>query len=269
MSRRQKLIHRAWDWKRTRYISSLRERVFADEWEKEAQPNPGLNFGFGALQDLLIDRSPGDPRFARRFVAEIGPRDAMIVATIMQWLGTNVGWCWLEQTLKKAGYRVVKERESTFSDCARVRIGLTGANRAIIKHFKKTFMMEIVGKMPGEVGISPADFRRAFKYLTDVGLCETLQRGPKGEKYASMTDVGIDLIRFAHFGSDKDDVLKLEANMPLRWLESTKLPFEFAESTEAKPEPVSKVSREERIEAIKAAQQERINARKFGELQSV
>lgn len=35
-------------------------------------------------------------------------RDRQIAATVIQWLGTNVGMCFLDQALARAGYRVVR-----------------------------------------------------------------------------------------------------------------------------------------------------------------
>ena len=90
--------------------STDRERAFAKSWRKEAKHNRGLNYGNGILQDNFCD-SDGMPGFSLRdyeVLTEITNRDRVIVATIIQWLGTNVGFCWLTETLKNAGYKVIK-----------------------------------------------------------------------------------------------------------------------------------------------------------------
>lgn len=262
-----KLIHRAWDWKRTNYIPAVRERTFADEWEKEAEPNPGINSGLGTLQGLLIDRS-GPGIFGRhRVIAWVTKREAMIVATIMQWLGTNCGFCWLEETLKKAGYRLV--REDSKDDTARVIVEFSGNHMKVIQYFKKTMAMAPLEKMPALTGLSGPCFQRSFHYLCNVGICQKVTRGAKDRPFATLSEAGIELLQYAQFVTVENGTLQLRANMPLRWLEKTKLPFEFEESDKKPaPEPVKKVDRKERIAAIKAARDERINARKFGELSS-
>lgn len=77
-----------------------KERVFAERWEDTNKPQRGLNHGHGTLQDLMFARSSeGDsgvwPLSAGRVIYEITPRERAIVATVVQWLGTNCGWSWL------------------------------------------------------------------------------------------------------------------------------------------------------------------------------
>ena len=108
-----KVMNRGRNHRRTKWVSRLRphepnrEKVFAEEWEKENKPHNFWNFGFGILQDLFIDR---DPQFLFRYVCShrISNRERMIVATAIQWLGTNCGFCWLQETLRKCGYELKK-----------------------------------------------------------------------------------------------------------------------------------------------------------------
>jgi hypothetical protein len=89
---------------RCRY--NFAERVFAEEWMKENRYGPGINFGQGILQDLFGERTDGFLRqFRWRLI--IKPRDRFIVATVIQWLGTNCGWYWLEKCLDRIGYKLV------------------------------------------------------------------------------------------------------------------------------------------------------------------
>ncbi len=87
-----------------------REKSFHDHWKKENLIQPGLNFGNGTLQGLFcsIPKGTYSPAFHHGIEVEITKRDRMIVATVIQWLGSNCGWCFLEETLKDCGYKIVK-----------------------------------------------------------------------------------------------------------------------------------------------------------------
>lgn len=81
------------------------EKVFQEHWQKENIPLSWLNFGYGVLQDLFIEtKGP----FQNKMIVEINKRDRMIVATVIQWFGSNCGWCFLEEVFKKLGYRITK-----------------------------------------------------------------------------------------------------------------------------------------------------------------
>ena len=85
-----------------------RENAFAETWEQENERRPGLNFGQGMLQDLLAQRSEKWPHYPslRKVVDN---RDAAIVATVVQWLGTNVGMSFLGEALKRCGFRIERD----------------------------------------------------------------------------------------------------------------------------------------------------------------
>jgi hypothetical protein len=44
-------------------------------------------------------------------VVKITARERFIVATVIQWLGSNVGFCFLREVLKSCGYDIVKHKE--------------------------------------------------------------------------------------------------------------------------------------------------------------
>lgn len=97
------------------YVSRIdfnpREKAFHEQWLKENEPNRGVNHGQGTLQDLLIE-SGGNPFSlfnAKRYITEVGKRDREIVATVIQWLGSNCGMSFLGQALDKCGYKIVKK----------------------------------------------------------------------------------------------------------------------------------------------------------------
>lgn len=84
------------------------EKIFSDAWEEAQNPPDFLNYGVGVLTHLLC-ASPkghdlmGRPIFDRDSATQ---EEATAAATTIQWLGSNVGFCWLCETLKKAGYEV-------------------------------------------------------------------------------------------------------------------------------------------------------------------
>jgi len=87
-----------------------REIAFAEEWERQNVDRRGVDYGFGILQDLFIQSPSGglNIRWDRKCRARITKRDRFIVATVIQWLGSNVGMSFLHAALAKCGYRIVK-----------------------------------------------------------------------------------------------------------------------------------------------------------------
>ncbi|MEK6744273.1 MAG: hypothetical protein AABZ15_11705 [Nitrospirota bacterium] len=98
-----------------------REIAFSEIWKEENNRDRAIGLGNGTLQDLMIQIS-SEPKegFHRTFghhlsaggsyakcSYEITQRDAEIVATVVQWLGSNVGMCFLGQALKKFGKQIV------------------------------------------------------------------------------------------------------------------------------------------------------------------
>lgn len=77
----------------------LLERVFAEKWLAE---NAQHRHSGGVLQTLFLrpDSTGRHYRPARLF---INRRDAFVAATVVQWLGTNVGYGFLTDCLKRAG----------------------------------------------------------------------------------------------------------------------------------------------------------------------
>jgi hypothetical protein len=81
------------------------EKSFAEKWESENQMRPWLNFGHGILQDLFMKGSHYFPECHH----EVTASERMVAATVVQWLGTNVGHSFLEAALSDAGYKIVKQ----------------------------------------------------------------------------------------------------------------------------------------------------------------
>jgi DNA-binding transcriptional LysR family regulator len=74
-----------------------REAAFAEEW---AQQNTLVPLRASTLAYLLSDDD--------HFVPEPTQAQATDAATVIQWLGSPVGWSFLENAVKRAGYRLVE-----------------------------------------------------------------------------------------------------------------------------------------------------------------
>lgn len=101
------LANKGYKWERIK--SNPRERAFYEQWLKENEPRPGINFGQGILQDLFLVRGEDSP-LTRKWITEITNRDRMIAATVIQWLGSNVGMAFLQDALKRFGARIEEVR---------------------------------------------------------------------------------------------------------------------------------------------------------------
>ncbi len=78
------------------------EKSFADRWEEENQDTCGTAEILEAIMrpdrknpELLPNRYPPTPR------------DRFVAATVIQWLGTNIGFCFLNECLAERGYKIV------------------------------------------------------------------------------------------------------------------------------------------------------------------
>jgi len=87
---------------------NTKERVLADRWEKENQSVRGYCRDNGILQDLFMKGT--DSALHHPYATHVlTDRERMITATAIQWLGTSVGFDWLEGVLRECGYKLVKE----------------------------------------------------------------------------------------------------------------------------------------------------------------
>lgn len=83
---------------------TTREAALAKHWQHTNTRIAGVNGGYATLELLLCKNE--DDRMCR----EVTPEEATCAATVIQWLGTNCGFCWLGEALKLAGYRISKDR---------------------------------------------------------------------------------------------------------------------------------------------------------------
>lgn len=75
------------------------ERAFHDQWIIENEPYNDI------LQMLFMEQK--EPLGAKKYVEIINKRDRYIVATIIQWLGTNVGRGFLHAALERVNAKIV------------------------------------------------------------------------------------------------------------------------------------------------------------------
>ena len=95
-----------WKTNRLKFDPNDIENAFSKHWKHENKKMRGMNYGCGILQDLFFEQS-NSLRTPACFLKIIN-RDRLVAATVIQWLGTNVGFCWLREVLKKAGYEIKK-----------------------------------------------------------------------------------------------------------------------------------------------------------------
>lgn len=90
---------------RPQRLDLMPERVFAEEWQKENQRQGAVNFGLIALE-LILNTKPLGHLYADD-IDHPTQRDATVAATIIQWLGTRCGVCFLD----RVHARIEQERE--------------------------------------------------------------------------------------------------------------------------------------------------------------
>lgn len=90
---------------RINHPCSQKEAAFASHWRHENEPPVYINSGRGILDHLLY-MSPDQ----QQFTGESTEREESVAASVIQWLGTSCGWCFLESTLKDCGFVIQSAR---------------------------------------------------------------------------------------------------------------------------------------------------------------
>ncbi len=114
-SRRRRPIEHKGLWAgRHKQDVSARERIFGEHWRRENDERRGD----GILQKLMVrPDKPGKESFSRRLgfggprVFIIGRIEAKIAASVVEWLGTNVGFGFLTGVLRECGFDLVPRKE--------------------------------------------------------------------------------------------------------------------------------------------------------------
>ena len=94
-----------------------RERVFAELWE---QQNDAKRMSTGVLLALLTKDVVNDlySRRDREWIdTPMTTRDMRVAATVVQWLGSNVGMGFLEEALRACGYQLTQEKPAADFPC--------------------------------------------------------------------------------------------------------------------------------------------------------
>lgn len=115
-----------WKTDRLSYNPDDLENALSSHWSKENKAESWINFGHGTLQDLFFLKE-GLPYnvFAKvRCFLKINYRDRLIAATVIQWLGTNCGLCFLREAFKKAGYDIVRTPKTVSNEYSADRSSL-------------------------------------------------------------------------------------------------------------------------------------------------
>jgi hypothetical protein len=89
--------------------SGDREAAFIRLWQKENSPPSFMNHGIGVLCWLLHAHydEQGYQTFDRD---EVTQEEATAAATVIQWLGTNCGWDFLNQCVEACGYKLERTK---------------------------------------------------------------------------------------------------------------------------------------------------------------
>jgi len=103
-------VDKGFRFERTTWEYGDREKIFYKKWKEENKRKSWINQGQGALQNLFAHQKT-KWYLPQTWQLIINNRDRYIVATVMQWFGTNCGWCFLEECLAKCGYKIVKADE--------------------------------------------------------------------------------------------------------------------------------------------------------------
>ena len=88
-----------------------REVAFANQWSYENDGGSGGNI----LACLLVNDHGDLTSVLSDKIERLAPFDqqsASVAATVVQWLGSNVGWCFLQESLARCGYEIVKKPEN-------------------------------------------------------------------------------------------------------------------------------------------------------------
>lgn len=92
------ILEPRWESSTPSRMTNLPERVFVEKWRKENNRVNGFNGGRGALEILLARKwRRSFVGLAEPIVQHVSQRDMEVATTVIQWLGTNCGSCFLQQ----------------------------------------------------------------------------------------------------------------------------------------------------------------------------
>jgi hypothetical protein len=92
-----------------------REIAFSDQWRREHEHHDLLGLLFSvpcAKDDPEVQNGHALSPWSGYYKLPLGTpteRDRVIAATLIQWLGSNIGMGLIEQALEKCGYKIVRK----------------------------------------------------------------------------------------------------------------------------------------------------------------
>lgn len=110
------VVHEGAEHDRTAHVHDgwlNREKIFSDKWKSTNHPPSFLNRGMGTLLWLVCSRpSKSDTFFApsHEIYRHLTQPEATAAASAIQWLGSNCGWCWLEDCIRACGFDIVRSK---------------------------------------------------------------------------------------------------------------------------------------------------------------
>lgn len=92
------------------------ELEFAALWAEWCRGRKDINSGVGTFDFLTTDPHPDDPLMmiwqSRRAKIAVDDSHRAVAATVVQWLGTNIGQSFIHEAMRRAGYRMHLEKLS-------------------------------------------------------------------------------------------------------------------------------------------------------------
>lgn len=84
-------------------------------WEKENAAVHGTDHGLGLLQNLCVSRGnhPFQLFSGAKIIHKVTDDERRVVATVVQWLGTNIGRAFLETAFRNAGWEITMRPAAT------------------------------------------------------------------------------------------------------------------------------------------------------------
>lgn len=90
------------------------ELEFAALWAEWCRGRKNINSGVGTFDMLMTDAHPDDPLMmiwkSRLPKIAIDDSHRAVAATVVQWLGTNIGQSFIHEAMLRAGYRMHLEK---------------------------------------------------------------------------------------------------------------------------------------------------------------
>lgn len=90
-------------WRLSKAADNPREAAFAEQWAHVNETRTGTPHG---ILQYLLGNGTGSTTY--QGVAGLTQDQATVAATVVQWLGSNVGMSFLDVALDKCGYKIVR-----------------------------------------------------------------------------------------------------------------------------------------------------------------